>query len=193
MTRPIHAIGTLLAPALAPFTRLLAGAGICVSVVICFLGFFAEPVRDVKRLRHLAADLQIRAISKALDHYRAGCGDYPLASSGLAVLVFNPGGDGWKGPYLKHLPVDPWHRPYLYSRPLASAVPEVLSLGANQKPGGELFDADISSRHPRQPIPESPIETRSRRISLIIWAGAWTYLIASAVVLIRTSRLCSSP
>jgi type II secretion system protein G len=188
VTRPIHVLGTLLAPALAPITGLLAGAGICVSVVICFVGFFAHPVQDFNRLRYLAADLQVRAISKALEHYRADCGDYPLASSGLAVLLFNPGVDGWKGPYLKHLPVDPWQRPYRYSRPLASALPEVLSLGANQQPGGELFDADISSLRPRQPFPESPIETRSRRISLIIWTGAWTYLITSVVVLTRTPR-----
>ncbi len=154
-------MGILFAPALAPIAGLLAGVGWGLSALIIFFGFFADPFRDSSRFRYLAASLQVQHISKALEHYKADCGDFPSVSKGLTGLVVNPGDEGWRGPYLKRLPVDPWDVPYVYSRPLASPVPEVLSFGANRKPGGELFDADISSLRPRQPIPESPMETRS--------------------------------
>ena len=40
----------------------------------------------------------------------------------------------------------------LYSTRFSANVPVVCSLGANRKPGGDLFDADLSSRAPFAPI-----------------------------------------
>ena len=52
------------------------------------------------------------------------------------------------------VPLDPWSRGYAYVLNGDSA-PEVLSYGADGKPGGELFDADISTSNLGRTIPES--------------------------------------
>jgi hypothetical protein len=85
------------------------------------------------------------------------------------------------------VPLDPWDRPYIYLRS-ADPAPEILSYGADRKPGGEFFDADISSRNVQRSFPESPLEIRARRLFIGIWVGAWLYSIGSLLLLRRTSR-----
>ena len=52
----------------------------------------------------------------------------------------------WKaGGYLDKLPVDPWGTDYQYLNPGIRGEIDVYSLGADRKPGGEGFDADIGS------------------------------------------------
>ena len=136
------------------------------SGVIVYVGFFADPPSDWNRLRYFAATLQVQAIREAVEQYRGDRGDYPPFGIGLDALIVDPGVEGWRGPYLKRLPLDPWQGSYLYSRPPGSAPPEVLSYGADRKPGGNLFNADISSLRPHQPIPDDPAHTR-RRLSIL--------------------------
>jgi general secretion pathway protein G len=53
---------------------------------------------------------------------------------------------GWQGPYLKKLPLDPWERPYLLNITGDSEKPlEIKTLGADNKPGGESEAKDYSS------------------------------------------------
>lgn len=91
------------------------------------------------------AALQIHEIEQALDLYKLDVGRYPTDQEGLEALVKKPAGaNGWNGPYLKKgLPNDPWGRPYLYKNPGRHGSPDVYSLGADGKPGGEGEDADI--------------------------------------------------
>ena len=145
LARPLHLLAIILGPTFAPIKNLLACVGMCVSILIIFSGLFCDFAPDPNRVRYLAATLQVREISKALERYKADCGDYPAVSSGLNALELNPGGECWKGPYLKDVPIDPWHGRYIYSRSPAAAFPEILSRGADHRPGGEFFDADISS------------------------------------------------
>jgi general secretion pathway protein G len=169
--------------------RLVAWLGFVVSLCLVVLGFFAgRPLGDATRVRYFAGTVQLEAFARAVERYREDCREYPSARDGLNALVVDPGVERWSGPYLRqNIPLDPWGRPYIYLLSAGSA-PEILSYGADGKPGGEGFDADISSRNPRHSIPLSPWEVRARRLWIGIWIGAWFFLFGSVVVLRRTSR-----
>lgn len=162
--------------------------GIVVSLLAIYIGAQADFFSDFDRLRYLLATRQVEAIAKAVGQYRADCGEYPSVDSGLDALVLDPGANGWRGPYLKKVPLDPWRRPYIYSHSGDSATPDILSYGSDGKPGGKLFDADISSRRPPHSIPDSPGEVQVRLLWLGVWIGAWMCLFGSLVVLAKTSR-----
>jgi general secretion pathway protein G len=126
-----------------------------ILVVIVILGILAALIvpRVMDRpdqARVVAARSDVAAIMSALKLYRLDNGAYPGAEQGLAALVKKPErGDiprNWKsGGYLEKLPVDPWGIEYLYLNPGIRGEVDVFSLGADRKPGGEGFDADIGS------------------------------------------------
>jgi len=88
-----------------------------------------------------------------LDAFRLDTGRYPTTSEGLNVLISAPSGDSenWFGPYLDgEMPKDPWGNDFVYQIPERDSAnrelsPKVLSLGADNEPGGTGNDADISS------------------------------------------------
>lgn len=92
-----------------------------------------------------AAKAQMNAIKKALDVYRLDTGAYPDQSSGLQALMVAPQSNpNWQGPYLqKAVPNDPWGNPYLYRIPGEKSEYELISLGADGRPGGVDEHADI--------------------------------------------------
>ena len=126
-----------------------------ILVVIVILGILAALIvpRVMDRpdqARVVAARSDIAAIMAALKLYRLDNGSYPSSDQGLAALTRKPErGDiprNWKsGGYLEKLPVDPWGIEYLYLNPGIRGEVDVFSLGADRKPGGEGFDADIGS------------------------------------------------
>jgi general secretion pathway protein G len=126
-----------------------------ILVVIVILGILAALIvpRVMDRpdqARTVAARSDIAAIMSALKLYRLDNGAYPSADQGLAALVRKPErGDiprNWKaGGYVEKLPVDPWGIEYLYLNPGIRGEVDVFSLGADRKPGGEGFDAEIGS------------------------------------------------
>jgi general secretion pathway protein G len=185
----LKAIKIIFAPAMTPLIQLIAGLGFVISLCVVVLGFFGgRPMGDAGLARYVSGTVQVEAFAKAVERYREDCGEYPSASDGLNALVVDPGVEGWGGPYLRQdIPLDPWGRPYIYLLSAGSAL-ETLSYGADGKPGGEGFDADISSRNPRHSIPESPWVVRVRRLWIGIWVGAWFCLFGSVFVLRRTSR-----
>ena len=91
------------------------------------------------------AKLQIEEIAKTLDVYKLDTGRYPTTAEGLAALDKKPGSvSGWNGPYMKDgVPTDPWGNPYRYANPGPSGGLEILSLGADNAPGGEGENADV--------------------------------------------------
>jgi type II secretion system protein G len=188
LARTVHLIRVLLAPALRPLARLLAFSGLSISGLTVCLGLFGHPPSDRNRLRYRAATLQVQAIREALEMYRRDCGEYPPVSGGLDALTEDPGVEGWRGPYLKSVPLDPWQQSYLYSRSSNATAPEVLSYGADRKPGGSVFSADISSLRPNQPIPTDPAHTRRVLAYFGVWIGAWIAMTACGTFLIRTLR-----
>ena len=93
------------------------------------------------------AKLQIEEIAKTLDIYKLDTGRYPTTAEGLAALDKKPGSvSGWNGPYMKDgVPTDPWGNPYRYANPGPSGGLEITSYGADNAPGGEGENADVSN------------------------------------------------
>jgi general secretion pathway protein G len=126
-----------------------------VMVVIVILGILAALVvpRVLSRpdeARVVAAKQDLAVISQALKLYRLDNQRYPSAEQGLGALIVKPETaplpPNWKpGGYLERLPKDPWGNAYVYVNPGLHGEIDVLSLGADGKPGGDGFDADIGS------------------------------------------------
>jgi general secretion pathway protein G len=125
-------------------------------VVLAILGLLIALVapaviRQLGSAKHKIAQQSIERLSGVLDLYRLDVGDYPTSAQGLAALTDNPGNvTGWNGPYLKDAggTADPWNHPYQYRNP--SQRPkhsfDIISLGADSKPGGDGEDADVINR-----------------------------------------------
>ena len=121
-------------------------------VVVVIIGLLAGLVApryfgQVGKSEVNVARAQIDALGKALDQYRLDVGAYPTTDQGLQALVNQPDGvDHWQGPYLQKLvPYDPWGRPYLYKAPGEHADYDLVSFGADGKPGGTGENVDIKS------------------------------------------------
>jgi len=108
-------------------------------------------IRQLGSAKHKIADQSIERLSGIMDLYRLDVGSYPTTDQGLTALNAQPGGvSGWNGPYLKDADGihDPWGRVYAYRSP--SQRPghsfDIVSLGADGKPGGSGEDADLINR-----------------------------------------------
>ena len=125
-------------------------------VVLAILGLLIALVapammRQLGSAKHKIAQHSIERLSGVLDLYRLDVGDYPSTAQGLAALNENPSNvAGWNGPYLKDADgiIDPWGHPFQYRNP--SERPrhsfDIISLGADGKPGGDGEDADLINR-----------------------------------------------
>ncbi|HJT44105.1 MAG TPA: type II secretion system major pseudopilin GspG [Rhizomicrobium sp.] len=125
-------------------------------VVLAILGLLIALVgpamiRQLGSAKHKVAEQSIERLSGILDLYRLDVGSYPTTTQGLTALNDNAGNvRGWNGPYIKDANgiVDPWGHPFQYRNP--SQRPkhsfDIVSLGADGKPGGEGEDADILNR-----------------------------------------------
>jgi general secretion pathway protein G len=125
-------------------------------VVIAILGLLIALVapaviRQLGSAKHKIAEQSVARIAGILDMYRLDVGNYPTTDQKLGALAAKPAGvAGWNGPYVKDQDGlnDPWDRPYEYRSP--SQRPDhafdIISLGADGKPGGDGEDADIMNR-----------------------------------------------
>ncbi len=125
-------------------------------VVLAILGLLIALVapamiRQLGSAKHKIAEQSIERLSGVLDLYRLDVGDYPSTAQGLSGLNENSANvAGWNGPYLKDAAGinDPWGHPFQYRNP--SQRPnhafDIISLGADNKPGGEGENADITNR-----------------------------------------------
>jgi general secretion pathway protein G len=123
-----------------------------VVVILAVLGALVVPkiLENVDKARVTRAASDIRAIQTALDLYRLDNFKYPTSEQGLQALVKQPAdptitnyrSEG----YLPSLPKDPWGSPYNYVSPGPDGRQyEITTYGKDGKPGGEGYDADISS------------------------------------------------
>jgi general secretion pathway protein G len=123
-----------------------------VVVILAVLGALVVPkiLENVDKARVTRAQSDIRAIQTALDLYRLDNFKYPTTEQGLAALVKQPSDptitNYRSGGYLPSLPKDPWNNFYLYQSPgIDGRDYEITSLGRDGKPGGDGYDADIST------------------------------------------------
>lgn len=123
-------------------------------VVLVILGLLAALVAP-RVLSYLGssktktAQLQITSFASALDLYRLDNQGLPTTAEGLKALVEKPASaTGWNGPYLSQskIPQDPWGNDYRYASPGQHGEYDILSLGADGKPGGEGENQDVVNR-----------------------------------------------
>jgi general secretion pathway protein G len=122
-----------------------------VIAVIAILATLVAPnvFQHVGTARATTARSQMEMLATALDAYRLDTGRYPSSAQGLDALVTLPVTDApstWRGPYLRRaVPRDPWGNPYVYVFPgLANPSGfDLLSYGADGRPGGQGDDADL--------------------------------------------------
>lgn len=126
-----------------------------VMVVVVILGILAAIVvpqimSRPDQAKVVKAKQDILSIENALDLYKLDNGFYPSTDQGLKALVTQPTTEPlalhWKqGGYLKRLPEDPWGRPYEFLNPGTHGEIDIFSYGADGKPEGEEYNADIGN------------------------------------------------
>jgi general secretion pathway protein G len=119
-----------------------------VFAMAAMLGVKTQLEQPVCVFRIPAAQGQINTLLLALEVYKIDNGRYPSTAEGLNALRFRPGSaPKWKGPYWpQDIPTDPWGRPYVYrASATVDAAPEILSYGADGKPGGTGSNSDVHS------------------------------------------------
>ena len=126
-----------------------------VMVVIAIIGIMASLIvpkimSKPDEARVIAAKQDISTLVQALKLYRLDIGRYPTTQQGLQSLVekpvVEPVPQNWKmGGYLDRLPKDPWGNAYQYINPGVRSEIDVFSFGADNKPGGTGFDADLGN------------------------------------------------
>jgi len=131
-----HPPGMTLVEILAVVVILSLIAG---TLLIGFSGSFGKA-------KHELAKTGIGIVASQLEKYRLEHDSWPSNDQALSLLS-----DGHATPqdsyYLSPGQLlDPWERPYLYVTPGPNKHPyEILSYGADGRPGGEGENADISS------------------------------------------------
>lgn len=125
-----------------------------VIVVIAILATLVAPnvFQHVGSAKDATARSQVEMFGAALDAYRLDNGRYPTTEQGLGALwqapTTDPRPSNWRGPYVrKQIPADPWGHPYEYRSPgtVNPSTYDLLSYGADGKPGGDGDAADITS------------------------------------------------
>jgi len=126
-----------------------------IMVVVIILGILAATI-----IPQFAGTTQDAMVTKArsdiatlellLETYAVHMqGRYPTTEEGLKALVVPPsdGSQGWKGPYLKEIPNDPWKHPYSYRSPGLHGTRsfDLWSRGADGADGGEGPNADVTN------------------------------------------------
>lgn len=122
-----------------------------VIAVIAILASLVAPnvFQHVGTARSTTARSQVEMLATALDAYRLDTGHYPTTAQGLTALMTAPTDEPattWRGPYLRRaVPLDPWGAPYVYRYPGETNPTgyDLLSYGADRRPGGDGENADI--------------------------------------------------
>ena len=123
-------------------------------VVIAIIGLIAavvipQTIGQLGKAQSRAAKVQVQSLTAALELYQGDNGRFPTTQEGLQALLVKPQtADNWNGPYLhsKDQLKDPWGNPYRYTVDGASIT--VASLGADNKPGGDGANRDVSATVP---------------------------------------------
>jgi len=90
------------------------------------------------------AKSQVQTLAAKIESYELDTGGVPQQ---LQDLVAQPNGvSSWLGPYAKEADIkDPWGKPFEYRVPGQRGKFDLISLGADGKPGGDSWNRDISN------------------------------------------------
>ena len=77
----------------------------------------------------------ISEVCKAIEMFEIDMGYIPTSGEGLKVLVENPSGGNWHGPYIKGNcpPLDAWGTPLRYAAPANRSSYTVISAGPDKR------------------------------------------------------------
>lgn len=119
-----------------------------IMVVLVIIGLLGSIVTfSVRAYLHDAkvttSTTTIRNICKALEDYHTKYSKYPDRENWIKALT-EPSEKFVRGP-LERIPDDPWGNKYEYFLTEGGKDFEVVSYGADEEPGGEGEDKDISS------------------------------------------------
>ncbi|RMG72188.1 MAG: type II secretion system protein GspG [Nitrospirae bacterium] len=126
-----------------------------VVIILGILATFLVPkiLSRPEQAKVVKAKNDIKAIESALKMFKLDNGFYPTTEQGLMALIKKPDIEPVpehynQGGYLDYSeePLDPWGHRYIYRSPGDEGRDyEIISYGADGKPGGTGFDADIKS------------------------------------------------
>jgi len=90
---------------------------------------------------------KLNALETAVEMFYVDNGRYPTAEEGLMALSHKPANaNKWNGPYVKnHEAKDAWNRDFIYKLDATGKIFEIISYGADGKPGGEGLNKDLFS------------------------------------------------
>lgn len=133
----------------APQRRAQAGFTLLeIIIVIGLIGLIlalvaAKIMGSQKRAEYKLAQTQMQTISGKIEQFRADVGRLPASLDELITAPSN--GSGWLGPYSRAEELsDPWHQKIELRAPGDNGKEfQLVSLGADGKPGGEGVDADL--------------------------------------------------
>jgi general secretion pathway protein G len=121
---------------------------IVLAIIAMIMGFVGSKViRRFDESKVSATTIQIKQLQVILDDFRRVCGFYPTTEQGLDALVKAPVGRICKNydpeGFIKKIPQDAWNHDFVYTSD-GNKI-KIVSLGADNKEGGEGFDKDLSS------------------------------------------------
>ncbi|HET6604074.1 MAG TPA: type II secretion system major pseudopilin GspG [Xanthomonadaceae bacterium] len=116
---------------------------IVVAIIAVIGGIVANRIfGGADKAKWRLAQAQIQTLAGKIEGYELDNGNPPEQ---LQDLVREPGNAaGWLGPYAKEAELkDPWNRPFEYRIPGESGKYDLISYGADGKPGGDSWNKDI--------------------------------------------------
>ncbi len=120
-----------------------------VLVLIGLIAMVAIPqiTRMLGSAKSKAATIQMETLSTALRFYQLDVGEHPSSSEGLEPLWSANNKPGWNGPYIRQERQlqDPWGNAFVYRAPGTNGPYDLISLGADNKEGGDGENADITA------------------------------------------------
>ncbi len=126
-----------------------------IMVVVIIIGLLAaliapQMLTQVDKARVTKAKADVQAIQTALTMFKLDNYVYPTTDMGLKALAQKRDAatvKNWRpGGYLQHVNKDPWGNDYQYQLPgTHGGEYDLYSLGADGKPGGEGYDADVGN------------------------------------------------
>ena len=125
-----------------------------IMLVVIILGILAAMVvpkltgRSDEARRSVAATDIHSNLALAIDLYEVDTGEFPPALEDLMVASSTV--SGWRGPYLKKKPMDPWGRDYVYKLPGTHNTEsyDLFSMGKDGAEGGtdDITNWDAASK-----------------------------------------------
>ena len=118
---------------------------IVVAIIAIIGGIVANRIfGGADRAQFNLARSQVPTVAQKIENYELDNGSVPQQ---LGDLVSQPSGaNGWLGPYARDAELkDPWGRPFEYRAPGENGKFDLISLGADGKPGGDSWNRDISN------------------------------------------------